>query len=258
MDETWARSYKPNLKRQSNEWQYSSSPRPKKVRLTQCTVKVMFIVAYDIDGVILHHAVPPRQSTTAPPSSRAQEKATMLGGTEPHLSSWQHKEAHRCCCPGPLVPLAKGDSGTSTILTRYESTWFLSLCQSERTTARDPVQHMRWTYPCYKVVNIRIRISLCMSLQGKGLLNEGFAPVKSNAVSYSNLVYLDGFYTVLFSIFPYLTTVCLSLRSTAVEQVVACALVMQRAWVRSPFGTSFLGEVFLGFFHTCKMNVRKL
>ena len=42
------------------------------------------------------------------------------------------------------------------------------------------------------------------------------------------------------------------------EQVVACTLVMQRAQVRSPVGTSFLGEVFLGFFLTCKMNVRKL
>ena len=28
-----------------------------------------------------------------------------------------------------------------------------SLHQSERTTARDPVQYKRWTYPCYKAVN---------------------------------------------------------------------------------------------------------
>ena len=46
--------------------------------------------------------------------------------------------------------------------------------------------------------------------------------------------------------------------STAVEQVVACALVTQRARVKSPVGTGFLGEVFLGFFLTCKTNVRKL
>ncbi|KAJ4447911.1 hypothetical protein ANN_09920 [Periplaneta americana] len=63
MDETWTRSYEPNLKRQSNEWKHPGSPRPKKVRPTQSAVKVMFIVAYDIDGVILHHAVPPRQTT---------------------------------------------------------------------------------------------------------------------------------------------------------------------------------------------------
>ena len=35
------------------------------------------------------------------------------------------------------------------------------------------------------------------------------------------------------------------------EQVVACALVTQRARVRSPVGTRFLGEVFSGFFLTC-------
>ena len=36
--------------------------------------------------------------------------------------------------------------------------------------------------------------------------------------------------------------------STAAEQVVACALVTQRALVRSPVGTGFLGEVFFGVF----------
>ena len=46
--------------------------------------------------------------------------------------------------------------------------------------------------------------------------------------------------------------------STAVDQVVACAPVTQRAWVRSPVGTSFLGEVFSGVFLSCKTNVGKL
>ncbi|KAJ4435526.1 hypothetical protein ANN_18142 [Periplaneta americana] len=59
MDETWTRSYEPNLKC------HPGSPRPKKVRPTQSAVKVMFIVACDIDGVILHHAVPPRQTENA-------------------------------------------------------------------------------------------------------------------------------------------------------------------------------------------------
>ena len=46
--------------------------------------------------------------------------------------------------------------------------------------------------------------------------------------------------------------------STAVEQAVACAPVTQRALVRSPVGTSFLGEGFSEFFLTCNTNVRKL
>ena len=45
------------------------------------------------------------------------------------------------------------------------------------------------------------------------------------------------------------------LESTAVEQVLVCALVTQRARDRSP---SFLGEVFSGFFLICKTNIGKL
>ncbi|KAJ4441771.1 hypothetical protein ANN_11629 [Periplaneta americana] len=60
-----AHTNQPNLRRQSNEWKHPGSSRPKKVRPRQSVVKVMFIVAYDIDGVILHHAVPPRQTANA-------------------------------------------------------------------------------------------------------------------------------------------------------------------------------------------------
>ena len=52
--------------------------------------------------------------------------------------------------------------------------------------------------------------------------------------------------------------ICILKLSTAVEQVVECALVTQRARVRSSVGTGFLGEVFSVFFLTCKTNVRKL
>ena len=80
------------------------------------------------------------------------EKTTTLGGTEPHHSSWQCKESHHRC-HGPLAPLEMENSGTSTVLTRYEFMRLSSLHQSERATARDPVQHKRWTYPCYRAVN---------------------------------------------------------------------------------------------------------
>ena len=88
-----------------------------------------------------------------PPSSGAQEKTTSVGRTEPLHSSWQCKESHFCCCRGPLALLALVESGTFTVLIQYESMLLLSLRQSERTTVRDPVQHKRWTYPCYKAVN---------------------------------------------------------------------------------------------------------
>ena len=60
-----------------------------------------------------------------------QEKTTTPGGTEPHYSSRQWKESHHCC-HGPLAPLAMGESGTSSVLTRYESMWLRSLRQSEK------------------------------------------------------------------------------------------------------------------------------
>ena len=75
-----------------------------------------------------------------------QEKMTIFGGTEPHHSSRQCKESHRCCCNGLLAQLAMGDSGTSTVLTQWESMWLRFLCQRERTTARDPVQHKDGQY----------------------------------------------------------------------------------------------------------------
>ena len=42
------------------------------------------------------------------------------------------------------------------------------------------------------------------------------------------------------------------------KYLLVSVLVTQRARVRSPVGTSFLGEVFSEFFLTCKTNVRKL
>ena len=65
LDKTWAHSYEPHLKRPSNEWKHPGSLRPKKECPTLSNVKVMFIVAYDIDGVILHHTVPQRQRVNA-------------------------------------------------------------------------------------------------------------------------------------------------------------------------------------------------
>ena len=64
-----------------------------------------------------------------------QGQREALGGTEAHHSLWQCKESHRCCCHGPLAPLR-----------------FWTLRQNERTIVRYPVQHKRWTYPCYRAV----------------------------------------------------------------------------------------------------------
>ena len=81
------------------------------------------------------------------------EKVTTLGGREPHNFPWQCKES-QSCCHGPLALLQMEDSGISTVLTRYESMRLRSICQIERTTARDQVQQKRWIYTCYNAVNL--------------------------------------------------------------------------------------------------------
>ena len=50
------------------------------------------------------------------------------------------------------------------------------------------------------------------------------------------------------------STLLTSMLSTALGQVVACAPVAQRARVRSPVGTSFLGEVSSKFFPVRQMS----
>jgi len=58
LDETWAKSYEPQLKHQLNKWLHYRSPRISKVRQNPSNVKVMVILVYDCDGVILMHTVP--------------------------------------------------------------------------------------------------------------------------------------------------------------------------------------------------------
>ena len=53
IDETWVRAYEPELMRQSAEWRHEGSPRSQKFRQNPSPVKLMVILAYDIQGVIL-------------------------------------------------------------------------------------------------------------------------------------------------------------------------------------------------------------
>ncbi|KAJ4450833.1 hypothetical protein ANN_02264 [Periplaneta americana] len=118
--------------------------------LVGSAVKVMFIVAYDIDGVILHHAVPPRQTVNADYYCRflqhhlrlaLRRKRRHLGVQNPIILH-DNAKSHTAAAVKDLL-LAMGDSGTSSVLTRYEFMRLRSFHQSERTTARDPVQYQR-------------------------------------------------------------------------------------------------------------------
>ena len=52
VDETWIRSYEPEMRRQSTEWHTPSSPRPAKYRRTQSKLKM-----YDRHGILTSHRV---------------------------------------------------------------------------------------------------------------------------------------------------------------------------------------------------------
>ena len=57
-DESWVFQYDPETKRQSLQWKTSSSPRPKKARMSKSRVKIMLIVFFDHRGIVHHEFVP--------------------------------------------------------------------------------------------------------------------------------------------------------------------------------------------------------
>ena len=57
IDETWVRSYEPELKRHSAEWHTPSSPRLAKYRRTQSKLKMLMIFACNRHGILTSHKV---------------------------------------------------------------------------------------------------------------------------------------------------------------------------------------------------------
>ena len=132
MGETWARSYEQNLKRESNEWKHPCSHRPKKVRPTQCAVKVMFIVAYVTDGVILHRAVIPRQTAKVPaasPLSSTRRKRRHLVVQNPIILH-DNARSHTAAAVTDLLRRWQWEILEHPLLTRYESMQLQSLRHS--------------------------------------------------------------------------------------------------------------------------------
>ena len=64
-DETWISLYEPESKEQSTMWKTPGSPSPKKLNISRSTKKPMFIMFFDIHGIILNHAIPQGQTVTA-------------------------------------------------------------------------------------------------------------------------------------------------------------------------------------------------
>ena len=73
-DETWISLYEPKSKEQSTMWKTPGSPSPKKFKVSRSTKKQMFIMFFDIHGVILSHAVQQGQTVTANYNSKVSLK----------------------------------------------------------------------------------------------------------------------------------------------------------------------------------------
>ena len=64
-DETWISLHEPESKEESTMWKTPESPSPKNFKVSRSMKKQMFIMFFDIHGVILSHAVPQGQAVTA-------------------------------------------------------------------------------------------------------------------------------------------------------------------------------------------------
>ncbi|PSN45374.1 hypothetical protein C0J52_07535 [Blattella germanica] len=54
----WIHSYTPELKQKSSEWRHTESTRPRRCQALQNPSKLIVIVYYDYDGIILVHTAP--------------------------------------------------------------------------------------------------------------------------------------------------------------------------------------------------------
>ena len=109
MDKTWAVSYEPNLKRQSIEWKHLGPPRPKKVRPTQCAMKVMSIVAY---------------GNTAPRcSAKADGLPTCCTFLQDHLHPEHRRKIRHLVVQNSIILHANAKSHTAVAITDLLRHW---------------------------------------------------------------------------------------------------------------------------------------
>ena len=109
-DETWARSFEPELKRQSAQWGSPTSPRPKKAIRGYAKQKVMHIVFYTSKKVLCNYAVPPKTTVTAKlyrwvlihklRPAIAIKEATKAASKGPYSSPWWSKTLYCRCGEG--------------------------------------------------------------------------------------------------------------------------------------------------------------
>ena len=61
-DKSWCFGYDPETKQASSQWKMPTSLRPKKARQVRSNVKTMFIVFFNVRGIVHQEFVPPGQT----------------------------------------------------------------------------------------------------------------------------------------------------------------------------------------------------
>lgn len=86
-DETWVHHYEPESKRESMQWIEKGDPSPTKFKAKRSMGKVLYIVFWDVDGIILLHQVPAGQTVNAKYYSNCllTSLASALRTKRPHL-----------------------------------------------------------------------------------------------------------------------------------------------------------------------------
>ena len=63
-DETWLHHYDPESKQESMEWHHADSPPPRKFRRARSAKKIMAVIFWDSEGILLIDCVPRGQTVT--------------------------------------------------------------------------------------------------------------------------------------------------------------------------------------------------
>ena len=141
----------------------------KESRPTQCTVKVMFIEVYDIDRVIMHHALLPRQMVNAAYYSRSC-CTTFVQRSGENGETWWHRTSSFFMTMRGVTPLLLSQtscavgSGRFWNIHRSHSIWVHAIMISSskwKNHCESQVQHKSWTYPWYRAVSTEHKQRWC-------------------------------------------------------------------------------------------------
>jgi len=146
MDETWLYHYDPETKQQSMEWWYSGLPHPKKFRVQKSTGKVLALIFWDQDGILLIDYLPKGQTINAEYYSSLlvqmkdilKEKCRWECDQGGLVLAWQHSHSPGTCNPVqtglPGLPM----SWSPTLFSGSGSVGIPSVPWTEKKIERQP------------------------------------------------------------------------------------------------------------------------